>query len=460
MSAPTSTTRAATDATRILAAHAVRTELADLSTEALENAKLVVLDTLGVMLAALDFPVGRTVVEYVDAIGGGGDARVFGTSVRAPAPLAALAGGTLAHALDYDDHKHLTTHTLPAILAVGERLEVSGADALAAYVVGREVGATIGSIVEAKRKQKRGPTFRGWYRVGVVGPIATAAAVGRLLRLDEEGMARAIGIAASSSAGLRRNQGTMAKALHSGNAASAGINAAFLAQRGFSGDPAILESPLGLVNALCQPGEPEWEPIERFGRPFDIEGRLGVKPFPACSPSHAPLAVLLEIIAEHAVAPADVVAIEADLHPFSLMRSDPQEAIATGFSLPFLLAAAVVNGRLGLDEVGTRMLHDPQVRSLMTRVVHDPEAARPGQPERVTLRLADGRVLTGSIADKPSLTASDAVIAKYRDSAGRRLAPDDVDALLTAVMTWDDADGIGVLLDIAERAASVPAPTA
>ena len=260
-------------------------------------------------------------------------------------------------------------------------------------------------------------------------------------------MANAIGIAASSAAGLRRNQGTMTKALHSGNAASAGVNAAILAARGFSSDPEILESPLGLVTALCLPGEAEWSPLESFGRPFDIEGKLGVKPYPACSPSHIPIKAMLTLLSRHRVAPQDVDSIEADLHPFSLMRLDPQEAIATGYSLPFLLAAAVVDGRVGLDQVGEKRLHDPAIRALMERVTHDPDATKVGA-ERVTVRLKDGTVLVEEVHEKPALTDEAGVVAKFRDSAGRRLPDASLERLLDAVLGIDDLPDIANLVRI------------
>src|SRR6185312_2193401 len=113
-------------------------------------------------------------------------------------------------------------------------------------------------------------TYRGSYRVGVGGPIGGAVAAGKLLGLDADQMARAIGIAASSSTGLRRNQGTMTKALHAGNGAQDGVHAALLAQRGFTGDPDILEAPLGLFMLLCLPGECEPQALDRLGKPFEL----------------------------------------------------------------------------------------------------------------------------------------------------------------------------------------------
>lgn len=421
-------------ATRQLAEFATTVTTDDIPVEVTEAAKLVLLDTVGVAMAAVDFPIGRILTDYVAAMGGAPTARVLGTDLATSPQLAAQINGTLAHGLDYDDHGHLSTHVLPAALAVGESLGSSGADLLTAYVVGRECGYRVSSVIEAKRKQKQGPTYRGWYRVGVVGPVAAAVAASRMLELDPEQTCHAIGIASSSSAGLRRNLGTMTKALHAGNSASTGITAAMLAARGFTADAEAIEGPLGLVHAICLPGEAEWAPLTRLGAPYELSQKLGVKCFPACSPSHKPLAAMLKLRRDHAIAPARVASIEADLHEFSLRRLDPTEAIATGYSLPYLLAIALVDGRVGPDQVNGDRLHDPVVRQLMAKVVADPDAPPASAPERVTVRLDDGTVLTAECGSKPDLSEPGEITAKFDDCAGRRLDPYGVTQLKEAIL--------------------------
>ncbi|HEV7654173.1 MAG TPA: MmgE/PrpD family protein [Mycobacteriales bacterium] len=421
-------------ATERFADFAVHTRLEDVPATVTDAARLVVLDTIGVSLAALDVPIGRIVQDYAAAVGGDDGPHVLGTGIRAAAPIAAQANGTLAHGLDYDDHGHLSTHVLPAALAIGELRGSSGAELLAAYVLGRECGFRLSSIIEAKRKQKLGPTYRGWYRVGVVGPVAAAVAASRMLALDTGRTRHAIAIACSSSAGLRRNLGTMTKALHAGNGAYAGVTAALLAERGFTADAEAIEGELGLVGAICLPGEAEWEPLERLGDPYELAQKIGVKNFPACSPSHVPAEIVLRLREKHGVDPAEVVAVEADLHQFSLRRPDPQEAIATGYSLPYLLAIALVDGALGLDQVDGTRLHDPAVRALMARVTHDPQAAPAGRPERVTIRLADGTVLVEEADGKPDLRTAGPIIAKFADCASRRLDAEGVARLRDAVL--------------------------
>lgn len=444
----TATMPGVASATERFAEFAATTASADIPAGAREAAKLVVLDTIGVSLAALDFPIGRIVVEHAAVVGSGAGPHIIGTDVRAAAPVAAQVNGTLAHGLDFDDHGHLSTHVLPAALAMGELQDSSCAELLDAYLLARECGYRLSSIIEAKRKQKLGPTYRGWYRVGVVGPVAAAIAASRMLQLNAAAMRQAIGIACSSSAGLRRNLGTMTKALHAGNSAYSGVTAALLAARGFTADPEAIEGPLGLVSAICLPGEAEWETLDNIGDPFEIERKLGVKNFPACSPSHVPLAALLRLREKHGIRAEDVEAVEADLHEFSLRRPDPHEAIATGYSLPYLLAIALIDGQVGLDQVNGDRLDDPQVHALMRLVRHDPDAAVSGQPEHVTVRLTDGHVLVEEVDGKPDLSEAEPIIAKFDDCAGRRLDPARLTELRDAVLGLESVPRVATLLDL------------
>ena len=435
-------------ATAAVAQFVTGTHLDDLPAQVIDNARLVILDTIGAMIAAQRFPVGRIIRDYVADLGDRPDARVVGSSVCASPPTAAYANGTLAHGLDFDDHKHLSTHTLPAAFAVGELVGASTGLVLEAYVLGREVGAKLGAVIEAQRKSGRGPTYRGWYRVGVVGPIAAAVSAGVVLGLTGTQLRHAIGVAATSAAGLRRNQGTMAKALHAGNAARDGVHAALLAARGFTADVDILEAELGLVSAICLPGEADWSPLSRLGAPYDLAGVPAIKRYPACSPSHKPVTAMLKLRASNVFDIDEIDSVEADLHTFSLLRTDPQEAIATGYSLPYLLSVALLDGEVGLEQVQAYRLNDPAVRALMAKVRHDPTAAQAGGQERVTVRLADGRTLMAEQNTKPDLHDWISVQTKFGECAGRVLDDAHVLRLRESVEAIPDDRTVSKVLDL------------
>src|SRR5947208_2302379 len=270
--------------TEKLASFCVTTRAEDLPAAALESGRQLIRDTIGVSLLASAHKIGRLISAQAAELGGHAQtASVFGAGNLKVAPVfAAQANGTLANALDYDGGGHLPTHILPAVLAVAEEGRFSGRDVLTAFVVAYEAAARLTNVIDAKRAERQGPTYRGWWHVGLIGPIAAAFAACRLKGASAEQAARAIGIATASSAGFRRSMGTMTKALHSGNAARAGIEAALLSMRGFTGDPEIIEAPLGFVAAIAMPNESDATPIpERLGRSLVLQKSAVLKHYPA-----------------------------------------------------------------------------------------------------------------------------------------------------------------------------------
>src|SRR4030095_11390075 len=128
---------------------------------------------------------------------------------------------------DLDDNLHGSTHTLRAALALGEETGTSGKKLLAAYILGRAGCFRLDASLDAGRRRNRGgPTSRGWFAGGSTGTLAAAAAAGKIMGLCAKQMATAFGIAASSTGGLRRNFGTIGKALQTGNAPRHGVAAA------------------------------------------------------------------------------------------------------------------------------------------------------------------------------------------------------------------------------------------
>ena len=168
-----------------------------------------------------------------------GQATVFGTGLRAPAAVAALANGVAAHALDYDDTSfvliaHTSGSAVPVLLHLAEMRNLSGADVLTSLVAGYEATTRLSAAIM--------PTMyvRGWHTTGTLGVICATLSGSHILRLSEEQAANTVGVATSMSSGLRANFGSHTKALHTGHAAQAGIQATLLAEGGFtSSDPAL-----------------------------------------------------------------------------------------------------------------------------------------------------------------------------------------------------------------------------
>jgi 2-methylcitrate dehydratase PrpD len=429
--------------TKKLVAFALETAAEDVPEIAMESGKRILLDSVGVALAASKRPVGRIIMDYVKEFGGNPQtASVIGGGFKAPPSLAALANGTLTNALDFDEGLHVVTHVLPTALAMAEHVNCSGRDLLAGFVIGYEVGTRLTSSIDALRNEGKGPTRRGWWHVGLVGPIAAAATASRFLGLDAQQSAMALGIATTGSGGFRRNMGTMAKALHSGNAASDGIRAAQLAQRGFTGDPAIIESPLGFMEAICLPDERDPTAItERMGKPYAFEGPPRIKAIPACTPAHAMIDVGLAARSDPAFDLEAIESVAADLHPFSLLRPEPEDEDAAGFSGAYLLATALAHGAVELSHITDEAVQDTQIRALMKRISHQPPET-PGI-ERIVVRLRGGRELITEIPQMSRrLTKAPEIVAKFLECTDGILAP------AAAQTVRDLAFGLDGLADI------------
>jgi 2-methylcitrate dehydratase PrpD len=435
--------------TEILSTFAVENPAMEGSEPALDAAKDLILDTFGVALAAAGRPIGKIITSYAaETSGSPATATVLGAGIKASPEMAALANGTLANALDFDEGSHLSTHILPAALAVCEHHRLSGKVLLDAFIVGYEIGARLTQVIDVRRRQQRGPTHRGWWHVGLVGPITAALTVCRLLKLDRRQSSAAIGIATCGAGGFRRNMGTMAKALHSGNAARQGIAAAVLAQRGFTSDLSILEAPLGFLQAVCLPEDRDVAAItERLGRPYVLEGPLRMKRFPACNPGHPLIDAALRLCAEQSFCADDIEWIEADLHTFSLLRPRPCDQESAGFSGAFLLAATLVHREFGLDQLTEKAVDDPRIQILMQRVRHVPAAEK----EKVTISLRGNNVVSVDVLPVRRLTTRDAVREKFRDCAGRALDRTAMEQVEDQILTIEQQPNIGSLMAAASN---------
>src|SRR2546425_13114005 len=235
-----------------------KTRYQDIPLEVVRLAQGLILDGLGVTLAGSTEKGSRILQAYVRQMGGKAEATVIGPRFMAPLPKAALVNGAAGHAMDYDDTQlstskeavyglltHPTVPVLSAVLATGEKEKIRGKDFLLAYILGVEVECRIADAINPHHYQS------GFHSTATMGGFGAAMAVGKILRLKEEALVRAMGIAASMASGLRENFGTMTKPLHAGRAAENGVTAALLAQAGFTAATNILEARRGFYNAMA-----------------------------------------------------------------------------------------------------------------------------------------------------------------------------------------------------------------
>ncbi len=388
-------------ATRELARRIAETRPAEVGPSARARAREAVVDTLGVALAGAAEDCARLALRLACEEGAGPRSAVWGAAERTSHSWAAFVNGTAGHALDFDDVDwvmmgHPSVTLTPALVALAEERGLGGGPLLAAYAVGFELLRVLGRALNPVHYR------RGFHATATLGAVGTAGACAHLLGLDAERARHALALAASEAGGLVSNFGTMTKPFHAGQAARAGLVAARLAEMGFTAAADALES--GFTAAFAAEGA-DWEAAARgWGPPWDIEEGVCVKIHPCCAMTHPGIDAMLDLCRREGIRGEEVEAIGARASSMTLKVLRYRLA-ATGlegkFSMPFCLASAVVDGRVGLPQFEEARVRRPEVAALQERVEFelDPELARSApESERteVWVRLKDGREFRAS----------------------------------------------------------------
>jgi 2-methylcitrate dehydratase PrpD len=418
------------------------------------------LDTVGVTLAGASEPAGSGVQQVV-AANGGHACTVLGTTVRASATDAALANGTAAHALDYDDMcfvslAHPSAPLVSALLAAGELISASGAALADAYAIGFEIEARLGRVMNPRHYQ------RGWHCTSTLGAIGSAAAVSRLLALDARTTAHAIAIAASEASGLKENFGTMVKPLHAGLAARDGVLAALLARSGITASERALDGPQGFLRAM----DSERDDLEReasdLGTRWEIvDTGITVKLYPSCAATHPPLDAILMLRQREGLTAEVVERVDIDVDvitPTVLIYDRPTSGLEAKFSLPYCAAAAVLDGHVGIETFDADRLRDANLASFLPRVAMtvDPSLGvdRPALTQaRVQISLRDGRVLSAAANGArgyPENPASEQELGtKFLSCAHRSISEDSAAMALEHLQRFERLQDVRALMSVA-----------
>jgi 2-methylcitrate dehydratase PrpD len=437
--------------------------------EVRERAKLHLLDALGCGLAAVGAHAGDHATTLALEQGGRPQASIIGAGELVPSALAALANGTRCHALDFDDtHEagicHASTVVGPAALAAGEASGASGADVLAAYVVGGEVALRI-AVAAAD-----GLYERGFHPTSVCGAFGAAAAASRLFGLDASATANALGVVGSFAAGLIEylSDGSATKPLHAGWAAHAGIQAARLAQAGATGPATVIEGQFGLLASHTR-GAASGEIADGLGERWEL-AELAIKPFPACHFAHASTWAAAELAAEHSLAAADVaevvVRIPTEGEPLVLTplsaKVAPKTPYDAKFSLPFTVAHHLVRGRLDLDAFSAESIRDPEVLALAGRVrgepLAEPAPSRFAGGARLVTRdgVEHDRFLPHAPGSRRNPLDEEFVLSKFQANAELSLAPSHARATASALRALDDVPSLDSAAALLRSAAGRP----
>jgi 2-methylcitrate dehydratase PrpD len=361
-----------TMSTEKLAAFVAGTATAAIPPALLAKARGAFVDTLGVALVGASDEAAVIAQRGAEETGARPVSRILGTALATSPAEAAFANGIAAHVLDFDDslpsmRGHPSATLVPVVLAVGEAVGASGREALAAYVLAIEIGGKLGRALGHHHY------LHGWHSTATVGAFTATAAAARLWKLSPAQLANAWGITASMSAGLVRNFGTMTKPFHTGHAARVGVSAAWMAKEGFTADPAILEGKGGFLDVYAfGDGETLDAVAGTLGAPWEMEKPgIFVKGWPCCYCNHRALGGLFDLMSRETILADDVEEIAVGFAPGSdraLIKDDPQTGLEAKFSIEYAMAAAVLDGALGLDSFTDEQVRRPAVRALMKRV--------------------------------------------------------------------------------------------
>ena len=391
---------------RPLAEFAARAGFGDIPPDVLVDTKRAVLDWLGSVLAGALEPPARIAQQVVATLGRSDEATVFGAG-RAAAATAALANGVASHILELDDvHKGSTLHAgapvIPAALATAEREHRDGQRFLLAVALGYDAALRIGEAVNPSH-------YRFWHPTGTAATFGAAVAAGSLIGLDERAMLDALGTAGTQAAGLWEFNfdGAMSKHLHPGKAAFNGVLAADLAARGFTGASRILEGNRGFFRATSTEFDPS-RVIDHLGERWKISENC-FKVHSCCGHTHSAIDMALEYRARSGwrggeardqLARIDVATYASGSE--IVKEANPRTPYQAQFSLAYCVAAALVEGSVGLDQFtadrfSDHGVTDPAARALLDRVgitvAPDLTARYPGEwGTRITFTRRDGTV--------------------------------------------------------------------
>jgi 2-methylcitrate dehydratase PrpD len=451
--------------TEKIASFVVETKYSELPQEAIVKTKEAALDCMGVILAAVNDPIGKIMIQYVKEKGGVPESGVVGGGFRTTAEMAALANGTMSHALDYDDTGlsvgHPSICIVPTALSFGEKLKSTGKEILESLIIGYEVEGKIGF----------GSTYsqvvRGVHGSPLFGTMGAAAVAAKLLKLNVSQVRTALGISASQVAGLLKNSGTMTKPLHAGNSCRAGIVSAILAQKGYTADPDIIETPKGYGDTFIGPGNYDEEKmVKSWGNPFQIASPgVAVKKYPCCMLNHRALDAILQLIEtnniHHDRVATVVVGVPEDIYP---LRTDASTGFEGKFCLPYNMAAALVDRKVNLGTFTDEMVQRPIIREVMSKVQlqvrkdvpiysGSTSPGRAGNP--IVIRLKDGKVYENQVNIPRGSPGAPLTIEelsnKYRDCAKGVLSPEQVKRSIELFLTLEELKDIGELMKVVAK---------
>jgi 2-methylcitrate dehydratase PrpD len=437
---------------------------AKLSKRTVDQARMCILDTIGVTLAGIPEPCTQILLKTPGVATSPGGSLIFGTARRTSALDATLINGTASHALDFDDFSgalggHHSVPLVAMLFALGEEREVTGQEFFRAYVIGVETEIRLARAVNFHHYDK------GWHPTATLGTFGAAAAASRILKLDRRKTAMALSIAASLASGIKANFGTMTKPLHIGHSSRNGLLAALLAEGEFDAATDVFEHHQGFLNVFNGPGTYDIDKLfANWAEPWEIDAdSIGLKQFPCCGSTHPAIMMALALRREEQVRVGDIDGIEILPHGRRLRHTNtpsPQTSLDAKFSVQYVVARALKDGAVRLQDFEAEAHFDPVIQQLLavTEARPHPEMADDADQQwgaEVILTMKDGRRLSrrvddlvGRGGDNPM--SSTEMWDKFHDCAARSLPREQIGPLFERLETLETASSIAQVTRLLE----------
>lgn len=379
--------------TRIVARYAATAPAEQVPAAVRKEASRTLLNWVGCAVGGSRQDAPTRALAAIKPFSGPEQATLFGRTERLDALHAALVNGISSHVLDYDD-THLKTIIHPAgpvasaLTAFAQYRPMSGAEFMNALVIGCEVECRMGNSVFPEHYAM------GWHITGTTGVFGSAAAIGRALKLDEQHMAWALGLAASQPVGLKVQFGSDTKAFHPGRAAQNGMLAALMAQQGYTAAENAIEGFDGWGQAMST--RHDWNEVtEGLGTRYELALNT-YKPFACGIVAHPAIDAAIQLHDENSLTPDMIRSVDLKAHPLVLNlmgKTDPQAGLEGKFSIFHATAVALVTGRGGEQAFTDAAVRDPVVVAVRRKVTVETDPAIRSDQVDMTVTLNDGRTL-------------------------------------------------------------------
>lgn len=440
--------------------------------DAVEASKMAVLDTLGCMLAGSGAGEGiESVVGLVDTLGGAGRCTVVGCEKRGNELLAAMANGSLAHSIDYDDAHddafvHPSASVVPAALTLGESVAASGKDLIAAVTVGNDLICRLGFAVSNPRENEG----LLWMLPVLLGTFSATAASAKILGLSAEETENALGIAYNRAGGSKElviEPGAL-RGLYGMFPNMTGVLSALIAKNGVPGLKETFEGKAGFFSVYYG-GVYDKSAFDDLGARFEGAG-VSIKPWPCCRFTNSHVDAALGLAEDNDIDPARVAHItlyyaaedvKRCLEPEDV-RKNPPSIPGAKLSLPFTVAQAIAYRKIEIGDFSVEALKDPMLLELCAKTSYEYDESLASTlsktmlPGKVRIELDDARVFerrVDAVYGHPRNRMQWPDLArKFRDCASyakHAMKAEAIESIIDAVQHLEEVDDVSRIMELA-----------